>query len=754
MTELPSHYNPKVTEDRIYKMWLKSGKFKPENLGPKKKKFVVMMPPPNITGGLHAGHFLENSMVDAIVRHKRMNGYKTLWLPGIDHAGISTQNVVEKELKKQGLTRHQLGREKFIKKVWEWKEKYGGIILEQLKKTGISCDWSRAAFTLDKSYAEAVKQVFIHYYKNGWIYRAQRVINWCPRCSTSLSDLELEYKEEKTKLWYIRYKIKNDPTGSRQKRQQKSKIKEKEYITVATTRPETMLGDTAVAVNPKDGRYKDLIGKIAILPIIKREIPIIADPLIEKNFGTGAVKVTPAHDLIDEEIGKRHNLSSIQVIGNDGKMTEAAGQEFASLTVLEARQKVLEILKREELIGKTEDYVHNLSVCYRCGTPIEPIPSWQWFLKMKELAELAKKAVQNKKIAFVPLKWNKPYFAWLNNIRDWCISRQIWWGHQLPVFFCSKKLEEISNSKIQNPKNENFVVAESKPKKCPICGKCEMEQSEDVLDTWFSSALWPFATLGWPKKTKDLKEYYPNTFMTSARDILHLWITRMIFSGMEFMKKEPFQTVYIHPLVLTKEGRRMSKSLGTGMDPLILIEKYGADASRFGILWQARGNQDIHFSEEHVVAGKKFANKIWNAARFVLLSQNGKSQFLISKSKINSKFQMPNSKLTAADKKITTQLKKTIKEVDKNIENYRFGQALQIFYDFFWHKLCDQYIEISKKQLQELKTKASTQKVLFYVLKTSLITLHPFMPFITEEIYQKLPMHKKTKWLMIENWPC
>ncbi len=566
--ELPKVYNPKKVEDRIYTLWQKSGFFNPDNLKKTKKEpYVIMIAPPNITGSLHMGHALENTISDILIRFHRMEGRKTLFLPGTDHASIATHYVIEKELRKEGLSRFDLGREKFIEQVWQWKAKYGDIILNQLKTLGISCDWSRTRFTMDKDYEEAVKTAFLHYYKKGWIYRGKRVVNWCPRCQTSLSDLELEYQEERGKLWYIKYPIKKIPN-------QKSQTPN--YITVATTRPETMLGDTAVAINPKDERYKNLIGAIVILPIQNREIPIIADLVVDQKFGTGAVKVTPAHDLTDWEIKERHNLEAPQVIDERGKMTKEA-KIYEGLTTLECRNKVIEELQKENLIERVEDYDHSLPYCYRCHSLIQPLASKQWFLKMQELAKIASAAVKTKKVKFLPKNFEKIYFNWLKNIKDWCISRQLWWGHKIPI-----------------------------------------EGETDVLDTWFSAALWPFATLGWPKETKDLKTFYPANFITSAREIINLWIARMIFSGLEFMKKEPFLNYYCHATVLTKEGKRMSKSLGTGIDPLQLIEKYGADATRFGICWQLMGGQDIKFVEDNILMGRKFCNKLWNASRFVL----------------------------------------------------------------------------------------------------------------------------------------
>jgi len=744
--ELPKIYDPKKVENKIYKLWEKSGFFNPDKLpGIRKKTYSIVIPPPNITGSLHMGHALNATLQDILIRWKRLQGYKTLWLPGTDHAGISAQNVVEKELKKEGLTRFDLGREKFIKRMWQWMEKYGNIILEQFKKLGCSLDWSRTRFTMDKDYARAVKTAFQHYYKNGWIYKGKRVVNWCPRCQTSLSDLELEYKEEKGKLWYLCYPLarstkhevrRNEERKSSDFRLQTSGF----FIVVATTRPETMLGDTAVAVNPKDKRYKNLVGKKVILPLVGREIPIIADRLVDPGFGTGAVKVTPAHDLTDYEISLRHNLPMVQVIDEHsfisrpryaqaidekGKITKGAPLSYQGLKVLPARQKIVEDLKSQGLLEKIEDYIHQVPKCYRCNTTIELLPSEQWFLKMEELSKKAERPVKEGKIKFYPKSFEKSYFDWLKNIRDWCISRQIWWGHKIPI-----------------------------------------EGESDVLDTWFSSALWPFATLGWPKKDKDLKIFYPTDVLGTARDIINLWVARMIFSGMEFMKKIPFKDVYIHATVLTREGKRMSKSLGTGIDPLNLIEKYGADATRFGIAYQLMGGQDIKFVEDNIVMGKKFCNKIWNASRFVLLQiGNSKSGILNPKQIQSSKFKAQN--LTLADKKILKALGKTIKSVNENLEGFKFGKAAHKLYDFFWHDFCDLYLEKAKIQ----KDKKNTQKILLYVLLNSLKLLHPFIPFITEEIYQKLPIHplksvkgggggakqfnraKEKKYLMVEEWP-
>jgi len=688
--ELPKVYNPKKVENKIYNLWEKSGFFNPDKL-PKshKKPYCIVIPPPNITGSLHMGHALNVTLQDILIRWKRLQGYKTLWLPGTDHAGIATQYVVEKELKKAGITRFDLGREKFIKRVWQWRRKYGNIILEQFKQLGCSLDWSRTRFTMDKDYLRAVETAFQHYYKNGWIYKGKRVVNWCPRCQTSLSDLEIEYKEEKGKLWHIKYPL-----------AKKFKIQNLKFIVVATTRPETMLGDTAVAVNPKDKKYKDLIGKKAILPLVNRKIPIIADRLVDPEFGTGAVKITPAHDLNDYEISLRHNLPMVQVIDEESKITKEAPLPYQGMKIFEARQKVIKDLKELGLLEKVEDYTHQIPKCYRCSAILELIPSEQWFLKMKELAKMAIGAVKSEKVKFIPESFEKIYFDWLKNIKDWCVSRQIWWGHKIPL-----------------------------------------RDTKDVLDTWFSSALWPFATLGWPKKTKDLKKFYPTDTLITDRGIINLWVARMIFSGMEFMKKVPFKNVYIHATVLTREGKRMSKSLGTGVDPINLIEKYGADATRFGIAWQIMGGQDIRFMEDNIVMGRKFCNKIWNATRFILLQiKANKELFSVKLGK--------GKNLTTADKRILKLLDKTIKSVNKDLESFQFGKAAHILYDFFWHDFCDVYIEKSKKQT-DLKTK----KILLYLLLNFLKLLHPFMPFITEEIYQKLPIKNKKRSLMIEEWP-
>ncbi len=675
--ELPKTYNPAEVEGKIYKLWEESGFFNPDNLpGERKKTFTIALPPPNITGSLHMGHALNATIQDMLIRKRRMEGYRTLWIPGTDHAGIATQNAVEKQLKKEGTSRHELGREKFLARVWEWRDQYGNIILDQLKKIGSSMDWSRTRFTMDPGYVKAVETAFKNYQDKGWIYQGERVVNWCPRCHTSLSDLELKYTEEKGKLWYIKYPIKNSS----------------DFVTVATTRPETMLGDMAVAVNPEDKRYEKLVGQTLILPIQNREIPIIKDRRIEKEFGTGAVKVTPNHDTTDEAIAIDHNLQFLQIINENGRMTDATGEKFAGLKTLEAREKVVAELEALGLIEKIEDYVHNVARCDRCDSIIEPLRSKQWFLKMEELAKKAIQDVKDGKVKFHPQRWEKVYFDWLENIRDWCISRQIWWGHKIPI-----------------------------------------DGVDDVLDTWFSSALWPFATLGWPEKTKDMATFYPTQVLSTARDIINLWVARMIYSSEEFVGQAPFSDVIIHATILAKSGQRMSKSLGTGVDPMVLIEKYGADAMRFGLIWQAMGGQDIHWAEEHVLAGKKFANKLWNITRYVLL-------------KVGDDYKFEN--IQPENSGIVIKTKATIKEVNDNIEAYKFGEVAHILYDFIWHDFADKYLEESKD-----KTDQETKDTLAYVLITSLKLLHPLMPFVTEEIYSKLPIPGK-QLLMVEKWPA
>lgn len=704
--DLPPQYNPKDVEDKIYRIWEKSGFFNPDKLPPaknRKKTFSIVVPPPNITGSLHMGHALNATIQDILIRKKRMAGYKTLWLPGTDHASIATQYVVEKELKKEGLTRHDLGKEKFMERVWQWKEKYGNIILEQFKKLGCSMDWSRTRFTMDPEYQEAVREAFWHYDKKGLVYQGERTVNWCVRCATSLSDLEVEYKEEDATMYYIKY-------GP---------------LVIATVRPETKLGDTAVAVNPKDKRYNKYIGQELEIETVlgPAKMKVIGDEEVDMEFGTGAMKVTPAHDLHDYELSEKHGLAKKQVIGPNGRMTKLAGK-YAGLKISEARKQIVEDMKTVGILLKTKPYKHNIAICYRCGSVLEPLLSKQWFLKMKELASLAVDAVKKKKVAFYPKRWEKIYFDWLKHVRDWPISRQLWWGQKIPV----------------DPVRSQTPGASADPRADQTSNG--VEGTEDIFDTWFSSALWPLATLGWPEKTKDFKNFYPTSVLSTARDIINLWVARMIFSGLEFTGQEPFRDVIIHATILTKEGKRMSKSLGTGIDPMDLIGRYGADATRFGLIWQAMGTQDIHWAEEHVVAGKKFANKIWNAARFVLLQTAGGKQQIIKKPK----------PITAEDQRILKGLEKTKKEVEKDSEKYEFSQALHKLYDFFWHEFCDEYLEASKIHLLDKKLKGSTQNSLLYILTETLKLLHPFMPFITEEIWNYMPLKNK-KLLLVEEWP-
>ncbi|MFH0803865.1 MAG: valine--tRNA ligase [Candidatus Tagabacteria bacterium] len=707
-TDLDKAYDPKKVESRIYEMWEKSGYFNPDKLPNRlKKTYSIVLPPPNITGSLHMGHALNAVIQDILIRKKRMEGYRALWVPGTDHAGIATQNAVEKDLKKEGLSRHELGREEFLNRVWQWKEKYGNTILEQLKKIGASCDWSRARFTMDNDYQKAVDDAFLHYYKKGWIYKGERVINWCPRCQTSLSDLELEYKKEKAKLYFLKYPLENGG-----------------FIMVATTRPETMLGDSAVAVHPSDVRYKNLIGQKAILPLMDRKIPIISDRRIEKDFGTGAVKVTPAHSIVDAEIGQEHNLPIFKVIDEKGKMRPEVGEEYAGLSIIECRNKVIENLEKLGLIEKIEEYEHNVARCYRCDSVVENLPSVQWFLKMSaptgrdlasggdSLAKMAERAVKTGKVVFHPKRWEKVYLEWLKKVRDWNISRQIWWGHKIPI-----------------------------------------SGVDDVLDTWFSSALWPFAVF---KDKKDLKNFYPTNTLVTDRGIINLWVARMVFSGLEFMKKPPFKDVLIHATILTREGKRMSKSLGTGLDPLDFIEKYGADATRFALIWQSMGMQDIRWSEEALIAGRKFLNKIWNASRFVLQQTENYKSKKIPIREANRGSSILRSRIgTSADKEILKKLKEITKKTTKNIDKFVFGQTLHDLYDFFWHDFCDVYIEKSKNQIIDPELKENTQKILIHTLSVFLKILHPFIPHITEEIWSKMPRAKLRGKIMliIEKWP-
>jgi len=682
MEELPKAYDPKQTEGRIYKLWEESGFFNPEKLpGDRKEKFVTCIAPPNITGELHMGHALELGMQDIIVRMRRMQGYKTLWVPGIDHAGIGAQNVVEKQLKKEGLTRHDLGREKFEQRVQDWKEKYGTAILDQFKKLGISVDWSRTRYTRDEEYEKAVAVAFNDYHKKGWIYKGYRVINWCPRCGTGISDLEVNYVPEKGKLYYIKY-------GP---------------FVLATARPETKLGDTALAVHPTDNRYKEYVGKDLEVdsvdnntnpeesPKIKKvNLKVVADEAVDPGFGTGIIKVTPAHDITDFEISQRHDLPLVKIINERGRMNKDAGSRYENLKVAEAREKIVKDLQELGLLEKVEDYEHNVGRCDRCDSIVEPLPSEQWFLKVSELAKLAREAIENNEVKFNPENRKEMALKWLENLRDWNISRQLWWGHKIPI-----------------------------------------EGEDGVLDTWFSSALWPFASLGWPdKESSDYKNYYPTDFITSDRGIFFLWQIRMIFSGKYFTGQSPFKSIYIHPTVLTKDGKRMSKSLGTGIDPVGLIEKYGTDALRFGLAYQNTGIQDMKFGEDTILMGKKFANKIWNIARYILMK--------IGDSELEPK---------STNNEMVKNLSGVAKNISENMNEYKFGEAAHLLYDFIWHDLADKYLEETKD-----KDDQETKDTLLYVLVNCLKLLHPFMPFVTEEIYSKLPVSNK-KLLIVESWP-
>jgi valyl-tRNA synthetase len=747
-------YNPKEVEDRIYDFWLKNGYFNPDtqpNVHDGAKSFCITIPPPNVTGSLHMGHALNNTLQDVLVRRARMMGRPTLWIPGTDHAGIATQNVVEKKLRKSGKSRHDLGREEFIKEVWTWKNEYGNKIIDQLKKLGCSCDWSRERFTMDDDYTKAIEFAFKRYFDKGYIYQGTRVVNWCVRCQTSISDLEVEHVKENAKLYYFKY--------------------DKDFpITIATTRPETKLGDVAVAVNPSDKRYKKYIGQTFDVNFagVKREIKIISDKSIDMEFGTGALGVTPAHSLIDSEMAQKNSLPEIQIIDKYGKMTAEAGEDFVGLKAKEASEKIIAWLEKEKLLEKVEDITHNLSTCERCHSALEPQPSKQWFVKMQELAKLAIEAIEKDQIKYYPNNWKKVSLDWLKNIKDWCISRQLWWGHRLPVWQPELK---VNSSEF---KADEVYVGNTPPK--------GWVQSEDVLDTWFSSALWPFATLGWPEKSKDLEKFFPTSTLITDRGIIYLWVARMIFSSLEFMQEVPFSEVYINPTVFNKDGKRMSKSLGTGVDPIELIEKFGTDATRFGLTFQDTGTQDLKFSEESILAGKKFANKMWNAARFVetnLVGFDCHPEPLVGRrisSNSDSSFNSQNDPkpITQADKKILESLEMTIKQVNGDLDKYRFGQALETLYDFFWHDFCDKYIEEAKNQLKtqisNLKSNEedfnnedvsqNTQYILLYTLVVSLKLIHPFMPFVTEEIYQNL---KKSfndtddilfrKSLMVSDWP-
>ena len=708
--ELPKIYDPSAVEEKLYKFWNDSGFFNAE-VDENKKPFTIVIPPPNVTGQLHMGHAFDETLQDILIRTKRMQGYSALWMPGTDHAGIATQIKVEENLRvNEGLTRYDLGREEFLKRVWDWKHQYGNRIIEQLKKLGSSCDWRRERFTMDEGCSKAVKEVFVNLYEKGLIYKGSRIINWCPHCATALSDAEVEYETQPGKLWYIKYPIKDSD----------------EYVVVATTRPETFMGDTGVAVNPNDERYQHLVGKTCILPIMGREIPIFADDYVDPAFGTGCVKTTPCHDPNDFEMGQRHNLEQILVFNEDATVNENGGK-YQGMDRYECRKAVVKDLEEGGYLVKIEDHEHNVGTCYRCGTTVEPMTSAQWFVKMAPLAKPAMDVVKDGRVKFVPSRFANTYLRWMENVHDWCISRQLWWGHRIPAYYC-EDCGEMTVSK------EDVTV-------CPKCGGTHIRQEEDVLDTWFSSALWPFSTLGWPEKTKELDYFYPTSVLVTGYDIIFFWVARMIFSGMEQMQEEPFKTVYIHGLVRDAQGRKMSKSLGNGIDPLEIIDQYGADALRFTLITGNSPGNDMRFSIEKVESSRNFANKIWNASRFIQMNLT------------IDKLELPET-LSLEDKWIVSKYNDLVKAVTENIDKYELGIAVQKLYDFIWDNFCDWYIEIVKPRLQNKDDKAaneSAQKVLCYVLSGTMQLLHPFMPFITETIWQALPHDGPS--VMVSKWP-
>ncbi len=712
-------YDPGQVEDRIYQEWMKKGYFHAEP-DQNKKPFCIVIPPPNITGQLHMGHALDNTWQDILIRWKRMQGYSTLWVPGTDHASIATEAKIVAKLAEEGLTKNDVGRDGFLKRAWEWKDQYGGRIVDQLKKLGSSCDWSRERFTLDEGCSKAVIEVFVRLYEKGLIYQGNRIINWCPQCKTALSDAEVEYKEKQGWFWYIAYPIK----GSEEK------------VILATTRPETMLGDTAVAVHPEDKRYQHLIGKTVLLPLANREIPIIADTYVDRDFGTGVVKITPAHDPNDFEVGLRHQLPQIRVINDDGTMNAEAGQ-YEGMDRYEARKAIVEDLKKLGLMVKIEEHTHNVGECYRCSTTVEPIISKQWFVKMKPLAEPAIEAVRSGQIRFVPDRFAKIYYNWMENIKDWCISRQLWWGHRIPAYYCEKC--------------GATVVAREKPTHCSRCGNDQFRQDEDVLDTWFSSALWPFSTLGWPEKTEELSYYYPTNVLVTAYDIIFFWVARMIFSGLEHTKEVPFRDVLIHGIVRDSQGTKMSKSLGNGIDPLEVIDQYGADSLRMSLILGNSPGNDMRFYYEKVEASRNFANKIWNATRFILMNP-GEGQGQMRKMESQNRWS-PAGQPEIADRWIVSRYNRLVGEVTENLDKYELGLAAQKIYDFIWSEFCDWYIELVKPRLYgtEEEARDTALSTLTYVLSNTLKLLHPFMPFLTEELWQHLPHEGES--IMTASWP-
>ena len=708
MSELPKTYDPKAVEDKLYSFWNDSGFFHAE-VNPKKKPYTIVIPPPNVTGQLHMGHAFDETLQDVLIRTKRMQGYEALWMPGTDHAGIATQIKVEENLRKEeGKTRYDLGREECLKRVWDWKHKFGNRIISQLKKLGSSCDWERERFTMDEGCSKAVREVFVNLYNKGLIYKGHRIINWCPHCATALSDAEVEYETQPGKLWHIRYPL-ADGSGD---------------LVVATTRPETFMGDTGVAVNPNDERYKHLIGKTCILPIMNREIPIFGDEYVDMEFGTGCVKVTPCHDPNDFEMGQRHNLEQILVFNEDATVN-ANGGKYEGMDRYECRKAVVKDLEEGGYLVKIEDHEHNVGTCYRCGTTVEPMTSAQWFVKMAPLAKPAMDVVNEGKTKFVPDRFSKTYLRWMENVHDWCISRQLWWGHRIPAFYCEDCGE--------------MTVSKTDVHTCPKCGGTHIRQEEDVLDTWFSSALWPFSTLGWPDKTPELDYFYPTSTLVTGYDIIFFWVARMIFSGVEHMGETPFKTVYIHGLVRDAQGRKMSKSLGNGIDPLEVIDQYGADALRFTLATGNSPGNDMRFSDERVQASRNFCNKIWNASRFIQMN------LTIDKDKA---VELP-AELALEDKWIVSKFNTLVADVTRNIDQYELGLAASKLNDFIWENFCDWYIEIAKTRLQT--GDENVQKVLCYVLSGAMQLLHPFMPFITETIWQALPHEGPS--VMVSAWP-
>ena len=714
MHELEGKFEPQTFEEKIYKNWNEKGYFKPSD-DKTKKPYTIVIPPPNITGKLHMGHALDETLQDILIIYKRMQGFNTLWVPGTDHASIATEAKIVEKLKAEGITKEDLGRDGFLKRAWEWKEEYGGTILNQLKKLGCSCDWSRERFTMDEGLSNAVTEVFIDLYNKGLIYKGKRMINWCPYCNTSISDAEVEYEEEPTHLWHVKYPVKGE---------------EGKFVIVATTRPETMLGDTGIAVHPDDERYKDLVGKTVILPIMNKEIPIIADDFVEKEFGTGAVKLTPAHDPNDYQAALKHNLEIIPVFDEEFKMNNLV-PEYKGMDMYEAREKIVERLQKEGYLVKIEDYNHNVGKCYRCHHTIEPHISEQWFVKMEPLAKPAIEAVRTGKVEFVPERFDKIYYNWMENIQDWCISRQLWWGHRIPAYYCQECGE--------------VIVSKEEPHKCTKCGSTNLKQDEDTLDTWFSSALWPFSTLGWPEQTEDYKYFYPTSTLVTGYDIIFFWVARMIFSALEHTGQVPFDKVFIHGIVRDSLGRKMSKSLGNGIDPLEIIAKYGTDALRFSLVLGISPGNDIRYMPEKLESASNFANKLWNASKFVLSNMPEDGSKL-------AEDKLP-ANLCYEDKWILSKLNKLVKEVTNNLENFELGIATQKVYDFIWNEFCDWYIEMVKSRLydENCTTKFAAQYTLNKVLKDSLKLLHPVMPFVTEKIYMQLYHNDES--IMISKWP-